>query len=78
MSQKANQANQKSRIKRLPMHSYSIIFTFENDEKRDRCINSEDFQELYGKLAAFTQINFNSKMETIKWDTIKGTKKIDK
>lgn len=71
-------ADQKSRLKRLPMHSYSIILSFESDEIRDKCINSKEFQELYGKLMAFTQINFNTKIETIQFDTIVGKKKVEK
>ncbi len=60
------------------MHSYSIILSFKSDEERDKCINLKEFQELYGKLIAFTQTNFNTKVETIKWDTIKGEKKVEK
>ncbi|MHA1803348.1 MAG: hypothetical protein ACTSU4_02310 [Promethearchaeota archaeon] len=70
--------SQKTRLKRLPMHSYSIILSFKSDEERDKCINLKEFQELYGKLIAFTQTNFNTKVETIKWDTIKGEKKVEK
>ncbi len=77
MSQKAEQ---KSRLKRLPMHSFSIILSFGSDEERDKCINSKEFKEIFGKLtaSALSQTNFNMKIETIQFDIISGKKNVEK
>jgi len=55
-----------SKIKRLPYNSYSIILKFENVEDRDKCIQSEEFENVFGKLASKTQIKYGCKIESIK------------
>ena len=61
----------KTNIKRLPEHSYTIIFQFESKKIRDKCINSEDFQGEFAEMAKLL-INYNCRIELIKWDFLLG------
>ncbi len=63
----------KSRIKRLPENSHTIILKFGKKKKRDECINSVEFQEILGELISILS-KYNSKIETILWDNITGSK----
>lgn len=55
-----------SKLKRLPYNSYSIILKFENGEERDQCIRSEEFKEVFGRLASKIQLKYGCKIEPIK------------
>jgi len=55
-----------SKIKRLPYNSYSIILKFENADDRDKCIQSEEFENVFGKLASKIQLKYGCKIEPIK------------
>ena len=68
------QKKQPTRLKRLPLHSYTIIIKFENNDDKDKCIHSKDFKKAYGELASVL-VDFNSRIETITWDTVSGTKR---
>lgn len=63
---------QKSRLKRLPSHSYSIILKFESDLERDKFINSIEFDKVYTELISLTK-NYNVRLEIIHWNTISGS-----
>ncbi|MHA1149398.1 MAG: hypothetical protein ACTSR8_14270 [Promethearchaeota archaeon] len=65
------ESTKKSNIKRLPEHSHTIIFKFESKKARELCVNSEDFKELYAEMAKIL-INYNCRIEIIKWDYISG------
>ncbi|MHA1294678.1 MAG: hypothetical protein ACTSQJ_18735 [Promethearchaeota archaeon] len=54
-----------SKLKRLPYNSYTIILKFENAEDRDKCIHSEEFQKIYGKLLTKIITNYDCKIGTI-------------
>ena len=64
---------QKSRLKRLPSHSYSIILKFTSDAKRDEFKDSDEFEKVYGELVKITR-HFNVKTEIIFWDSVSGIK----
>ncbi|MFX1277328.1 MAG: hypothetical protein ACFFBP_03530 [Promethearchaeota archaeon] len=65
---------QKSRLKRLPSHSYSIILKFESDTERDKFINSSEFDKVYKELTSLTK-NYNIRLEIIHWNSITGSVK---
>ena len=80
MTPEASETKPKSvptRFKRLPKNSHTIILKFGTKKKRDECINSEDFKDVFGEIARLL-INYNSSIEVVKWDIISGQKKAEK
>ncbi|MHA1488414.1 MAG: hypothetical protein ACTSRI_02025 [Promethearchaeota archaeon] len=61
----------KSRLKRLPENSHTIILKFEKKRNRDDCLNSGEFQKILGELSSLIS-SYNSKIETIEWDIVTG------
>jgi len=53
-----------SKLKRFPDNSYSIILNFDSRENREECIHSEDYKEIYSKLAAIV-IDYDCKIEIV-------------
>ena len=54
-----------SKLKRLPLNSYTVIIKVESEEDRDKCINSKEFQEIYGKLLIKALTRYDCKVGTI-------------
>ena len=69
---------QKSRLKRLPSHSYTIIFKFDSDEKRDNFLNSKEFDDISSELGKLILKGDIKGIDKIKWDVVSGTKTDEK
>ncbi|MHA1149397.1 MAG: hypothetical protein ACTSR8_14265 [Promethearchaeota archaeon] len=54
-----------TKLKRLPYNSFTIILKFENDEMRDDCILSKEFQTLIGQLITKVTSKYGCKIENI-------------
>lgn len=69
---------QKSRLKRLPSHSYTIIFKFDSDEKRDNFLNSKEFIDFSSELGRLIFKHDMKGIDKIKWDVVSGSKTDEK
>ncbi len=69
---------QKSRLKRLPSHSYTLIFKFDSDEKREKFLNSKEFNEISRELGRLILNSDLKGIDKIKWDVVSGTKSDEK
>ena len=69
---------QKSRLKRLPSHSYTLIFKFDSDEKREDFLNSREFDDISSELGKLILKGDLKGIDRIKWDVVSGTKSDEK
>ena len=70
--------SQKSRLKRLPSHSYTLIFKFDSDEKREDFLNSKEFDAISSGLGKLVFKGDIKGIDRIKWDVVSGTKSDEK